>query len=77
MRIIHAGGFPEDERHQTRAVIYANLIIAFKVLLDIMNAEHISFEHDSTKVSSTEHQNSFALADFFLATGPARRQHRP
>ncbi|ODM22076.1 Guanine nucleotide-binding protein alpha-2 subunit [Aspergillus cristatus] len=49
MRIIHSGGFPDDERHQTRAVIYANLIIAFKVLLDIMNAEHINFEHDSTK----------------------------
>lgn len=72
MRIIHAGGFPDDERHQTRAVIYANLITAFKVLLDIMNAEHISFEDDSTKVSRTEHQNSFALTDFFLAFGPAR-----
>lgn len=52
MRIIHSGGFPNDERCQTRAVIYSNLIIAFKVLLDIMNAEHIEFEHDTTKVSS-------------------------
>lgn len=51
MRIIHAGGFPEDERHQTRAVIYSNLVIAFKVLLDIMNAENIDFEHESTQVS--------------------------
>lgn len=52
MRIIHSGGFPEDERRQTRAVIYSNLIIAFKVLLDIMNAENIGFEHETTQVSS-------------------------
>ena len=53
MRIIHSGGFPEDERHQTRAVIYSNLVIAFKVLLDIMNAENIGFEHESSQVSYT------------------------
>lgn len=51
MRIIHSGGFPEDERSQTRAVIYSNLLIAFKVLLDIMNAEDIDFERESTQVS--------------------------
>lgn len=51
MRIIHSRGFPDDERSQTRAVIYSNLVIAFKVLLDIMNAENINFEHESTQVS--------------------------
>lgn len=50
MRIIHSGGFPEEERHQTRAVIYSNIVIAFKVLLDIMNAEHIKFQNPKTKV---------------------------
>ncbi|KAF4218155.1 hypothetical protein CNMCM8980_009933 [Aspergillus fumigatiaffinis] len=49
MRIIHSGGFPEDERRQTRAVIYSNLVIAFKVLLDIMRAEQIDFELENTK----------------------------
>ena len=52
MRIIHSGGFPEDERRQTRAVIYSNLVIAFKVLLDIMRAESIDFQQERTKVSS-------------------------
>ena len=52
MRIIHSRGFPEEERHQTRAVIYSNIVIAFKVLLDIMNTEEIDFEHEETKVSS-------------------------
>lgn len=52
MRIIHSRGFPEEERHQTRAVIYSNIVVAFKVLLDIMNAERIGFEHEKTKVLS-------------------------
>ncbi|KAA8646363.1 hypothetical protein EYZ11_008735 [Aspergillus tanneri] len=49
MRIIHSGGFPEDERRQTRAVIYSNIVIAFKVLLEIMRAENIEFQYGSTK----------------------------
>ncbi|GLI73109.1 hypothetical protein PoHVEF18_001319 [Penicillium ochrochloron] len=52
MRIIHSGGFPEEERHQTRAVIYSNVVIAFKVLLDIMNSEGINFERETTKTSA-------------------------
>lgn len=53
MRIIHSGGFPEDERRQTRAVIYSNLVIAFKVLLDIMRAENIDFQLEKTQVTSS------------------------
>ncbi|KAJ5594765.1 Fungal G-protein alpha subunit [Penicillium hispanicum] len=49
MRIIHSRGFPEEERHQTRAVIYSNIVIAFKVLMDIMNAEHIDLEDPSKR----------------------------
>lgn len=50
MRIIHSGGFPVDERRQNRAVIYSNLIVAFKVLLEIMQAEGIQFTTDTAKV---------------------------
>lgn len=50
MRIIHSGGFPIDERRQTRAVIYSNMIVAFKLLIEIMEAENISFEHEATEV---------------------------
>ncbi|KAL2834973.1 guanine nucleotide binding protein, alpha subunit [Aspergillus cavernicola] len=49
MRIIHSGGFPDDERRQTRAVIYSNIVVAFKVLLEIMRTEIIDFEHDNTR----------------------------
>jgi guanine nucleotide-binding protein subunit alpha len=57
MRIIHAGGFPEDERRQTRAVIYSNIVVAFKVLLEIMRTEDLDFEHEQTRVSSTTNGN--------------------
>jgi guanine nucleotide-binding protein subunit alpha, other len=50
MRIIHSMGFQEDERIQIRAVIYSNVIVAFKVLLEIVQDENISFEHEETKV---------------------------
>lgn len=50
MRIIHSQGFPDDERRQTRPVIYSNLVVAFKVLLDIMHSEQIEYEHEKTKV---------------------------
>ncbi|KAJ5115385.1 hypothetical protein NUU61_001144 [Penicillium alfredii] len=49
MRIIHSRGFPEEERHQTRAVIYSNVVIAFKVLLDIMSTENIKYENEKSK----------------------------
>jgi hypothetical protein len=50
MRIIHSGGFPMDERRQTRAVIYNNIVVAFKVLLEIMESQAIAFENESSKV---------------------------
>lgn len=50
MRIIHSGGFPEDERRQNRAVIYSNLVVAFKVLMDIMQTQKIEFEKESNQV---------------------------
>lgn len=50
MRIIHSGGFSVDEKQQNRAVIYSNMIVAFKVLLDIMQTEGYSFGNSKTQV---------------------------
>ncbi|CAI7665648.1 unnamed protein product [Penicillium bialowiezense] len=61
MRIIHSRGFPEEERDQTRAIIYSNIVIAFKVLLDIMNAEDIEFDDEA---------NTRPLADLIDKTEP-------
>lgn len=62
MRIIHSGGFPDDERRQNRAVIYSNIIIAFKILLDIMDTEQIPFENEETKVGISGIFANFAAA---------------
>jgi guanine nucleotide-binding protein subunit alpha len=51
MRIIHDGGFPLEERRSNRSVIYSNMIVAFKVLLEIMSKEGIDFEKEETMVS--------------------------
>lgn len=50
MRIIHSSGFQEDERVQVKAVIYSNVIIAFRILLEIMHDEKIGFADEKTKV---------------------------
>lgn len=52
MRIIYSNGIPEDERCQRRAVIFANLITAFKDLLGVMATENIAFSTKSAKVAS-------------------------
>lgn len=61
MRIIHSGGFPLDERRQHRAVIYSNLVVAFKVTLDIMETQQIQFERESSKVSKEEYEFKHGL----------------
>lgn len=52
MRIVHNGGFPDEERYQTRAIIFSNILKAFKVLLDIMKTESIGFAHERSKVNN-------------------------
>ncbi|KAJ5267334.1 guanine nucleotide binding protein alpha subunit [Penicillium angulare] len=52
MRILYSGGFSEDERCQTRVVIYSSIVIAFKIVLGIMSAENIDFEIERAKSSA-------------------------
>lgn len=49
MRIIHSSGFQKDEKMQTRAVIYANVVVACKVLLEIMESQKIAYAEEITK----------------------------
>ncbi|KAJ5267727.1 guanine nucleotide-binding protein subunit alpha [Penicillium angulare] len=53
MRIIYSEGFSEDERRQTRAVVYSSIIVAFKVLLDIMSVKNIDFETTRARLSGS------------------------
>lgn len=50
MRIIHQSGFPDEEKRQVRAVIYSNMIVAFRLLLEIMNTEDYGFADEKTKI---------------------------
>ena len=59
MRIIHDKGFPDEERRQVRSVIYSNMIVAFRLLLDIMNNEDFIFTHEGSKV----HAKTLEIAD--------------
>ena len=45
MRIIHSNGFQEDERVHIRAVIYSNLLIAFRALVQIMIDNGSNFQN--------------------------------
>jgi guanine nucleotide-binding protein subunit alpha, other len=50
MKIIHERGFPDEERRQIRAVIYSNMIVAFRLLLEIMNTQQYGFADEKTKI---------------------------
>lgn len=51
MRIIYSGGFSKDERLQTKAIMYSNIITAFKTLLGMMDAENIGPGSGSIEVN--------------------------
>lgn len=50
MRILYSGGFAEDERLQVKAVIYSNVVVAFRVILEIMQEEKIAFSDEKMRV---------------------------
>lgn len=63
MRIIHSSGFQEDERVQVKAVIYSNVVIAFRVLLEIMQDEKIEFADEKTKANADAIEDAEADVD--------------
>ena len=63
MRIIHSSGFQEDERIQVKAVIYSNVVIAFRVLLEIMQDERIEFADEKIKVHAEVIEDAEADVD--------------
>lgn len=63
MRIIHSSGFQDDERIQVRAVIYSNLIIAFRVLSEIVQDERIAYENEESEAYADLLDNTEADVD--------------
>jgi len=71
MRLIHAGGFSQDERKQWRVVIFNNLVHAFQIVLREME-EHVRqssaipsrvMDDDNETVMPEVRPQSFLLAD--------------
>jgi guanine nucleotide-binding protein subunit alpha len=50
MRVIHAGGFNKNERKQWRAVIFSNLVDAFRTLILAMEEHDTDFENEENQV---------------------------
>jgi guanine nucleotide-binding protein subunit alpha, other len=60
---MHSGGFQEDERVQVKAVIYSNVVIAFRVLLEIMADERLDFGDEKTRVHADVLEDADADVD--------------
>ncbi|KAH0847203.1 hypothetical protein AYO21_02592 [Fonsecaea monophora] len=63
MRIIHSSGFQDDERVQVKAVIFSNVVIAFRVLYEIMQDEGIEFTDESNEAYAEYLENVNADVD--------------
>jgi len=50
MRLIYAQGFSKSEKEEWRAIIFNNLLTAFKVVLDAMEELGIQFDNSANDV---------------------------
>ena len=55
MRIIHTGGFSLDERKEARQVIFSNLVVAFKIIMEEMTDLGVEFEKEESEVCMVTH----------------------
>lgn len=51
MRLIYASGFSPAEKGEWRAIIFANILSAFKVIIDAMDDMSLEFENKTNEVS--------------------------
>lgn len=52
MRLIYAQGFSKQEKEEWRAIIFNNILSAFKVILDAMEELEIEFQDKANDVST-------------------------
>ncbi|KAA6406884.1 MAG: Guanine nucleotide-binding alpha-2 subunit [Lasallia pustulata] len=50
MRIIHTGGFQLDERKEARQVIFSNLVVAYKIIIEEMKDMGVEFENRQSEM---------------------------
>jgi len=52
MRLIYAQGFSKSEKEEWRAIIFNNILSAFKVIIDAMEELGIEFSNKDNDVSA-------------------------
>ncbi|KAI9835054.1 MAG: G-Protein alpha subunit [Sarea resinae] len=52
MRLMHAEGFSKNERKEWRAIIFSNIVNAFKVIFEAMEDYDLSFENPANSASA-------------------------
>ena len=60
MRLIYAQGFSKSEKEEWRAIIFNNILSAFKVILDAMEELGLEFDIKSNNVS----HHTASMVDF-------------
>ncbi|KAI4127729.1 MAG: hypothetical protein LQ347_004473, partial [Umbilicaria vellea] len=63
MRIIHTGGFHLDERKEARQVIFSNLVVAYKIIIEEMKDMDIEFENKQSVVCWQEESLCLTIAN--------------
>lgn len=61
MRLIYAQGFSKNEKEEWRAIIFNNILTAFRVILDAMEELEIPFEDQFNSVRPSFPAPSFPL----------------
>lgn len=51
MRLIYCNGFSEDERRETRSIIFRDLLNVFKTVLEVMEDKNVAFKTEVAKVA--------------------------
>lgn len=63
MRIIHTGGFHNDERKEARQVIFSNLVVAYKIIIEEMKDMGKEFENKESEVCLQQRLLCHTFAD--------------
>jgi hypothetical protein len=68
MKLIYAQGFSKSEKEEWRAIIFNNILSAFKVILDAMEELGIEFDNKENDVSvfNSRGRHSFLCVSFGL-----------
>lgn len=66
MRLIHASGFDSSERESFRVIVFANIMLAMQIMLEIIEQLHIPLEHESNSVSPASFSFQYRHRPFLL-----------